>query len=60
MPPKLYDETSAGAYLGGNKPISPRTMQRWRATGEGPEFIRLQSGHWPMTAYDPKRTFGTR
>jgi len=43
MAPEHYDETSAGIYLGGKRPISPRTLQRWRASGEGPEFVRI--GH---------------
>ena len=38
----LYDETGAGRYLGGDeRPISPRTMQRWRLDGMGPPFIKI-------------------
>jgi hypothetical protein len=39
-----HDENSACAYLGGaGKPLSPRTLQRWRLTGDGPAFIKV--GH---------------
>ncbi len=38
----LYDEHGAGRYLGGtDKPISPRTLQRHRAIGDGPKFVRI-------------------
>ena len=38
----LHDETGAGEYLGGNgKPVSPRTMQRRRIEGTGPEYVRI-------------------
>jgi hypothetical protein len=39
---ELYDETEAGRYLGGNaNPISPRTLQRQRQTGDGPTFVKV-------------------
>ena len=42
--PDLFDETAAGVYVGGvNKPISPRTFQRWRQRGCGPQFLRIGS-----------------
>ena len=38
----LLDEVAAGRYLGGsNNPISSRTMQRRRAHGDGPPFIKF-------------------
>ena len=38
----LFDETAAGAYLGGNdKPISRRTLQRKRLDGTGPIFVKI-------------------
>ena len=40
----LFDEVGAGRDLGGeDKPVSPRTMQRWRHEGKGPEYIRVGS-----------------
>ena len=42
MSVETFDEVGAGVYLGGEgNPVSPRTMQRWRLTGEGPEYIKL-------------------
>jgi hypothetical protein len=41
----VFDEVQAGIYIGGaERPVSPRTMQRWRLEGSGPEFIRLRGG----------------
>jgi hypothetical protein len=41
---QLYDEEAAGTYLGGSsRPISKRTLQRWRITGTGPNFVKI--GH---------------
>jgi hypothetical protein len=38
----IYDERGAGIYVGGNdKPVSPRTFQRWRQRGVGPKFLRV-------------------
>lgn len=37
--PILYDERQAAAALG----MTPRTMQEWRRTGEGPPFVRISS-----------------
>lgn len=40
----LFDEVGAGRYLGGDdKPISPRTMQRWRHDKKGPDYVRVGS-----------------
>ena len=40
----ILDERATGIYLGGTRrPISPRTLQRWRQTGRGPLFVRLGS-----------------
>jgi hypothetical protein len=37
-----HDEESAAAYLGGRgTPLSVRTLQRMRQTGEGPIFHKL-------------------
>jgi hypothetical protein len=41
---KLYTEAAAGRYIGGeDDPVSQRTMQYWRATGQGPQFLKI--GH---------------
>ena len=38
----IHEEAGAGRYLGGDKkPISVRTMQRWRISGTGPVWCRL-------------------
>jgi hypothetical protein len=38
----MYDEVRAGIVLGGpERPISARTMQRWRQLGKGPCFVRI-------------------
>ena len=37
----LFDETAAAEYLGGNAPVSTRTLQRWRAEGSGPIFVKI-------------------
>lgn len=38
----LYAEGPAGRYLGGgDDPISPRTLQRWRLEGTGPVFVKV-------------------
>jgi predicted site-specific integrase-resolvase len=38
----ILDEENAGKYIGGDQsPISPRTLQRWRVTGEGPPFVKI-------------------
>jgi hypothetical protein len=38
---KLLDEQEAGRVLGGNKPLSPRTLQGMRGRGEGPEYVKI-------------------
>jgi hypothetical protein len=38
---ELFDEAGAGRYLGGEKPISVRTLQRMRLEGTGPRFIKV-------------------
>jgi Helix-turn-helix domain len=39
---RMRNERSAGIYLGGeDDPISERTMQRWRLTGEGPGYVKM-------------------
>jgi hypothetical protein len=38
---ELLDEHSAARYLGGNKPLSIRTLQRHRLTGDGPPYIKI-------------------
>jgi Helix-turn-helix domain len=38
----IFDERAAGVLLGGtDRPISPRTFQRWRQRGLGPKFVRI-------------------
>ncbi|WP_425450498.1 helix-turn-helix transcriptional regulator [Virgifigura deserti] len=37
----LFDEEGAGRYLGGTRPVSKRTLQRWRLEGSGPVYIKL-------------------
>lgn len=34
----LFDEIDAAKYLG---EISPRTLQRWRLRGSGPQFLKI-------------------
>lgn len=34
-------EREAGRILGGDKPIAPRTLQRWRIEGDGPPWYKL-------------------
>jgi hypothetical protein len=42
MAVNIFDERAAGVYLGGaDRPISPRTFQRWRQRGCGPKFMRI-------------------
>jgi len=42
MSDPIFDERAAGIYLGGaDRPISPRTFQRWRQRGLGPKFFRV-------------------
>ena len=36
--PTLVDEVAAGIAIGD---ISPRTMQKWRVTGDGPPFMKI-------------------
>ena len=35
----LFTESAAAHRMG----VSPRTLQKWRITGEGPPFVRLSS-----------------
>jgi hypothetical protein len=50
---KLYDEEGAGRYLGGeNAPISPRTMQRMRQTGDGPRYVKIGGGPRASVRYE--------
>ena len=42
MDDTLFDEQTAARYLGGpDRPISCRTLQRWRLEGYGPEFCKI-------------------
>jgi predicted DNA-binding transcriptional regulator AlpA len=34
-------EKSGAQYLGGEKPLSIKTLQRWRLDGRGPQFIKI-------------------
>ena len=39
---RVFGEHEAGGDRGGEaEPVSPRTMQRWRQEGIGPEFLKL-------------------
>jgi hypothetical protein len=39
---EIFDEVGAGKYLGSDEnPVSPRTLQRWRMTGDGPEYMKF-------------------
>ena len=38
---QLYDPKAAGAYLGGNKAVAASTLAKYRVSGTGPRFIRL-------------------
>ena len=33
----MFDTRDGAVIIGGN----PRTMERWRVTGEGPEFVKI-------------------
>jgi predicted DNA-binding transcriptional regulator AlpA len=35
--PVLLSQRQAAEYLG----VSPRTLERWRVTGDGPSYIKL-------------------
>ena len=37
----LYDDTQTAAYLGGSKPLSTRTLARWRSEETGPPYCRI-------------------
>jgi predicted DNA-binding transcriptional regulator AlpA len=37
----LMTEKSGAQYLGGEKPLSIKTLQRWRLDGRGPQFIKI-------------------
>lgn len=39
----LYDTEGAAAYLGGEKPLSARTLERWRREGGGPTYVVVGS-----------------
>jgi len=40
----LLAETSAAGVLGGDEPLSVKTLQAWRASGKGPRFLKLGAG----------------
>ena len=39
-PDALLDTDQAAAFLGG---LSPRTLEKWRVTGNGPPFVELSA-----------------
>lgn len=39
----LYDTDGAATYLGGGKPLSARTLEKWRREGTGPAYVVLGS-----------------
>lgn len=40
---KLLSPKCAAEHLGGTHPLSVKTLEKWRHTGYGPEYIKL--GH---------------
>lgn len=40
----LLPESAAAAVLGGDKPLSVKTLQAWRVAGSGPRYVKLGSG----------------
>jgi hypothetical protein len=40
----LLGEAGAAVVLGGDEPLSIKTLQAWRSTGRGPRFVKLGPG----------------
>lgn len=58
----LYDTKAAGEYLGGKqKPISERTLERWRQDGTGPEYLKVGNAvRYAKAALDTFQAYGRR
>ena len=37
----LYTTIEAARYLGGTTPLSQRTLEAWRVTGDGPRYVKI-------------------
>lgn len=50
----LFDTEGAGRYLGGSdKPISRRTLERWRTEGVGPDYVKMVNAvRYPKSGLD--------
>jgi hypothetical protein len=53
----LYDTKGAARYLGGpDKPLSERTLERWRTEGTGPEYEKMGNAvRYPKSNLDAFR-----
>ena len=58
----ILDEEAAGVYLGGSsRPVSARTLQRWRLEAAGPVWIKLgRLVRYRKSALDAFLVAGTR
>jgi hypothetical protein len=60
-PDQLFDSEGAGRYLGGERPFSPRTLERWRLQGRGPRYVRIgRSVRYKQSALDDFLRAGER
>ncbi len=41
MTTPTYTTEGAAKFLGGDQPISKRTLEYWRQTGKGPAFVKM-------------------
>lgn len=41
MHEELFTPAAAGAFLGGDQPISTTTLAEWRVRGVGPAYIKV-------------------
>lgn len=39
--PNLLSPREAAAYLGGDRPLNPKTLERWRREHRGPRFAKI-------------------
>ena len=37
----LLSSKQAAEYLGGKKSLSPKTLDKWRNTGDGPDYLKV-------------------
>jgi predicted DNA-binding transcriptional regulator AlpA len=40
---KVLDQKETAKKIGGSRPVSVRTLERWRVAGTGPKFFKLGS-----------------